>query len=71
MHNDISSNDILRAVPAVQTTSKRISQDQVEIDYDNENIDYYDDNCVDIDDYGDENNLKPDKYHGLLVKMYP
>ena len=71
MHNDISSNDILRAVSAVQTTSKRISQDQVEIDYDNENIDYYDDNCVDIDDYGDENNLKPDKYHGLLVKIYP
>ena len=52
--------------------SKRLlSTYQVEIDYDNENIDYYDDNCVDIDDYGDENNLKPDKYHGLLVKMYP
>ena len=46
-------------------------QNQVQIDYDNDNEDWYDDDGDNFDDYGDENYQTPDKYHGFLVKIYP
>ena len=54
-----------------KTTFKRVLQNQVQIDFDNENDDFCDENCNNFDDYGDENDQKTDKYHGLLVKIYP
>ena len=42
----------------------------VQIDYDNGNYEYNDDGD-DIDDYDNEDDQKPDKYHGLIVKIYP
>ena len=35
------------------------------------NGDFCDENSNNFDDYGDENDQKTDKYHGLLVKIYP
>ena len=43
-------------------------QNQVQIDFDNENDDFCDKNGNSFDDYGDENDQKTDKYHGFLVK---
>ena len=41
----------------------------VQIDFDNENCEYDGDNGDDIDD--NENDQKPYKYHGVIVKIYP
>ena len=46
-------------------------QNQVQIDFDNENDDFCDENGNSFDDYGDENDQKTDKYHGFLVKYTP
>ena len=54
-----------------KTTFKRISQNLVQIDYDNENDECDDDNGDNVDDYDDENDPKPDNYHGVIVKIYP
>ena len=43
-------------------------QNQVQIDFDNENDDFCDENGNSFDDYGDENDQKTDKYQGILVK---
>ena len=48
-----------------------ILQNQVQINFDNENEDFCDKNSNTFDDYGDENDQKTDKYHGSLVKIYP
>ena len=37
----------------------------------NESYEYYDDNGDNIDDYDNENDQKPDKCHGVIVKIYP
>ena len=42
-----------------------ILQNQVQIDFDNENDDFCDENSNSFDDYGDENDQKTDKYHGF------
>ena len=46
-------------------------QNQVQIDFDNENDDFCDENSNNFDDYGDENDQKTDKSHGFLVKIIP
>ena len=53
---------------AKSVISARIT-DQVQIDFDNENDDFCDENSHIFYDYGDENDQKTDKYHGLLVKL--
>ena len=55
----------------LKTTYKRVLQNLVQIDYDNENNDNNDDNGENIDDYDNENDQKPDKYHGVRLKIYP
>ena len=45
-----------------------VSQNQVPIDFDKKN-DFCDENSNNFDDFGDENDQKTDKYHGLLVKL--
>ena len=50
------------------TTFKRALQNLFQIDYDNENDECNDDDGDNIDDNDD---LKPDKYHGVIVKIYP
>ena len=45
-------------------------QNQVQIDYDNDNEDCYDYDGDNFDDYGDENYQTPDKYNSFLVKIY-
>ena len=55
--------------PAAKNDTKRVLQNQVQIDFDNENDDFCDENCNNFDVYGDENDQKTDKYHGLLVKL--
>ena len=35
------------------------------------NYDFCDENNNNVDDYGDENYQKTDKYHGFLLKIYP
>ena len=54
-----------------KTIFKRILQNLVQIDYDNENDECDDDNGDNVDDYDDENYPKPDNYHGVIVKIYP
>ena len=49
-----------------QTTFQRLLQNQVQIDFDNENDDFCDEINNNFDDYGDEN----DQIHGFLVKIY-
>ena len=48
------------------TTVKRALQNLVQIDYDNENDECNDDDGDNVDD-----DLKPDRYHGVIVKIYP
>ena len=54
-----------------KTTFKRVLQNQIPIDYDDENDDYDDDNGDNFDDYDDDNDQKPDNYHDFVVKIYP
>ena len=56
---------------AAKTTLKRVLQNQVQIDFDNENDDFCDENGNSFDDYCDENDQKTDNYHGFLVKYIP
>ena len=44
-------------------------RNQVQIDYDNDNEDWYDDDGDNFDDYGDENYQTPDKYHYFVAKL--
>ena len=46
-------------------------QNQVQIDFENENYDFCNKNSNNFDDFGDENDQKTDKYHDFLVKIYP
>ena len=52
-------------------TFKRVLQNLVQMDYDYENYEYDDENGYNIDDYNNENDQKPDKCHGVIVKIYP
>ena len=53
----------------VKKTFKRVLQNLVQIDFDNENYEFDDDNGDNIDDYDNENYQNPDKYH--IDKKYP
>ena len=57
--------------PAAKNDTKRVLQNQVQIDFDDKYGDFCDENSNNFDDYGDENDQKTDKYHGFLVKLYP
>ena len=52
-------------------TFKCVLQNQVQINYDDENDEYNDDNGDNIHDYDDENNQKLYTHHDFLVKLYP
>ena len=51
-------------------TILEILQNQVQIDYDNDNEDCYDGYGDNFYEFGDENYRTPEKVHGLLVKIY-
>ena len=51
-------------------TISEILQNQVQIDYDNDNTDCYDCYGDNFDDFGDENYRTPEIYHGFLAKIY-
>ena len=57
--------------PAAKNEVLARVQNQIQIDFDNENDVFCDENSNTFDDYGDENDQKTDKYHGFLVKIYP
>ena len=54
-----------------KTAFKCVLQNVVQIDYNNENYEYNDDNGDTIDDYDNEKDRKSDKYHGVILKIYP
>ena len=54
-----------------KTSFWRVLQNQVHIDFDNENHEFCDENSNNFDDQGDANYQKTDKYHGVLVKIFP
>ena len=54
-----------------KTTFKRLLQNQVLIDYDIENYDYYDDSGDNFYEDGDENDQKPERFYWFLLKIYP
>ena len=46
-----------------KTKFQRVLQNQVHINFDNENDDFCDENSNNFDDYSDGNDQKTDKYH--------
>ena len=64
---------LAQSSPPSKTTFKRllvILQNLVHIEYDNENYGYDDFNGNNGGDYDGPNDPKPDKYHGIIVKIY-
>ena len=52
-------------------TFQRVLQNQVQIDFDNENDDLCDENSNNFDNYGDENDQKTDKYLVFFSQNIP
>ena len=54
-------------------TFQRVLQNQVQIDFDNENYDFCDENSNNFDDFGDENYRTPDleNYVAIMLERKP